>query len=231
MYRERHCHECATNGQSMMSHFVDDQAGDIFGAFLLPQDWKDRIATLATAECRGANLSTLLERCKKLFRAHAEGEAYTEERFNRKLADLDAQIRAAQPVSQPGIEDAAALLSDLPALWNEATSEERQRLIAPLVERAYLDVELRCIAAIVPTPAFRTLLQNALDEITQPTCVLVEATADVDWAPWWTWWRRGRVELPVQRKANLRSYRHIRRLVLVRWAGAGPSSPGRADRS
>ncbi len=40
--------------------------------------------------------------------------------------------------------------------------------------------------------AFRSLLKNALDNIAQPTCVLIEATEEVDWAQWWTWWRRGR---------------------------------------
>ena len=44
-----------------------------------------------------------------------------------------------------------------------------------------------------------------------------------------TWWRRGRVELPVQRRANQRYYRRIRRFVLVRRATAGASVPDRAD--
>jgi hypothetical protein len=158
-----------------MSHFVDGQVGDIFGAFALPEDWKDRIARLASAPCSGTCLKALLERRKRLYRAYSQGEAYSEEAFNRKLADLDAQIRAAQPVSQPGLEDAVALLSDLPGLWQEATSQERQRLMAPLIERAYIDVEPRRIAAIVPTPAFGPLLENALGEIAQPSGILVDA--------------------------------------------------------
>lgn len=50
-------------------------------------------------------------------------------------------------------------------------------------------------------------------------------------AIYFVWWRRGRVELPVQRGARLRSYRRFRRFVLDRWAVAGPASPDRADES
>ncbi len=145
------------------------------------------------------------------------------------MKPLDTKIRAAQPVSQPGLDDAVTLLSDLRAPWDEATSEERQRLMVPLIERIYVDVEPRCIAAITPTPPFRCLLRSAIDQDAQSICILVEATEEVDWAEWWTWWRRGRVELPVQRRAGLRSYRCVRRLVLVRRAVAGPASPDAAD--
>jgi hypothetical protein len=131
-------------------------------------------------------------------------ESITEEEYRRRLVEIDSQIRTAQPVVQAGIEDAAALLSDLPALWPEATSGERQQLIAPLIERSYIDVEYRCIAAIAPTPAFRSLLKNALNHLAQPTCVLVEATDEIDWAQWWTWWRRGRRRLSLPQLSSRR---------------------------
>ena len=66
-----------------------------------------------------------------------------------------------------------------------------------------------CVAGLAPTLAFRSLLQSALGNSTQSTCVLVEATKEIDWALD-SWWRRGRVELPVQRRARLRYYRHVR---------------------
>ena len=222
MYRERHSHECCTNGHSLMAHRVDAQVEEIFTMLHLPQDCRDRIAGLATAECRAPDLPRLLERRKRLLRAFAE-DAYTEEQFNRKLADLDAQIRLAQPVSVPGLEEAVALLSDLPALWPEATSEERQRLIAPLIERAYIDVELRCIAAIAPTPAFRLLLEGALTRTRHAACLVLSPEQA---AEWWRWWRRGRIELPVQRRAGLRSYRRIRQM----FSSGGPS-PARHRRT
>ena len=59
--------------------------------------------------------------------------------------------------------------------------------------------------------------------------VLVEATEEIDWAQWWTWWRRGRIELPVQWRARLRHYRHIRRLISKRRAVTGAIPPLRAD--
>ena len=155
----------------------------------------------------------------------AKAHTATKPSSEKKLAEIDAAIQAATPTETVSLSAAADLLSDLPRLWDAATLEERQRLIAPLIDRVYVDIDLRCIAAIDPTPAFRSLLEGAVQTIAQPTFVLIEATKDVDWAQWWTWWRRGRVELPVQRRAKLRSYRRFRRLVLVRWVVAGPAVP------
>ena len=174
-------------------------------------------------------MAKLLERRRRILRAYAEG-AYSDEQLTEKLGQIDAEIRLAQPAPQASLEEAVELLSDLPSLWKEATAQERQRLIAPLIDRAYIDVELRSIAAIAPTPAFRSLLQGALEHVAQPTCFLVDATKEIDWAQWWRWWRRGRIELPVQRRAGPRRYRHFRRLILVRWAVAGPASPDAADK-
>lgn len=73
---------------------------------------------------------------------------------------------AAQPASQPSVEEAAALFSDLPALWSEATNAERQRPLAPLIDRVYVDVETRRIAAITPhrhSACFWRVLLHARD--------------------------------------------------------------------
>ena len=86
------------------------------------------------------------------------------------------------------------------------------------------------VCAITPTPAWRLLLERAIQD-TSRTDILLVSNEEAERLDIWRWWRRGRVELPVQKRASLRSYRLVRRFSLARWAGAGPSSPSRADKS
>ena len=225
MYRERHSFECTTNGRSVLSHLIDVQLGEIVGSLELPPDWLDRMAQLANEQTNVIDISTLMEQRRRLIRVYTRGQMSDAE-YDAKLTDLDARIRTAQPVSLPGVEAAAALLSDLPTFWQEATPGERRRLVTPFIERAYIDVEARRIAAITPAPGFRSLLDGALRCTREAACLVVSHEQA---AKGWRWWRRGRVELPVQRRAGLRYYRRVRRLVLVRWAVAGSASPDRAD--
>jgi len=211
MYRERHARECSTSGRSIVASAIDEQIGFVFGSLQIQQDWREKIARLAAAsDGKVVDAGKLLAKRKRVVRAYLD-ENIDENEYRRRLSELDAQLQAAQPADLPSVEEASALLADLPALWAEATGEERQRLISSMIERVYVDIEFHCIAAITPTPAFRSLLKAAVDQDAQSTCILVEGTKEVDWAEWWTWWRRGRVELPVQRRARLRSYRCVRR--------------------
>ena len=82
----------------------------------------------------------------------------------------------------------------------------------PFVERFFIDIEEKLIGAITPSPAFRMLLlDGVLKHNAQAPCRLLSPEQRGDWAEWWSWWRRGRIELPVQRRAALRFYRRIRR--------------------
>ena len=113
-------------------------------------------------------------------------------------------------------------------MWERAAPEERRRLVAPLIERVYLDIDSRRIGAITPTPEFKALIDHALEPTADPEVALIppESAEDVSsWRSWrwrsgditaddgvdlnldanadpvnsWRWWRRGRIELPVQR--------------------------------
>ena len=225
MYRERHAHECGTNTRSLMSDGVDDQLGVVFGALDVPMDWRERMAKLATKLEGSVDVSKLQGKRRRVVRAFLD-DNISEEGYDRRLAVIDAQIQIAQPASMPTVEVAVALFNDLPALWTEATNAERQRLLGPLVDKVYVDVELHQVAAITPAPAFRLLLEGALTRTKHAACLVLSPEQA---AKWWRWWRRGRIELPVQRRAGLRYYRCVRRFGLVRWAVAGPASPDRAD--
>ena len=222
MYRERHYYECETNGHALMAYVIDDQVREIFEALVLPEDWRARMAQMAAARGEGEDVRALMEKRRRVARAYADG-AFSEGEYVVRLNDIDARIRVAQPVSQPSVEEAAVLLADLLALWTEATNEERHRVIAPLIERVYIDVESRRIAAITPAPVFRSLLEGALEETGRSACVLLPAEV-ANQPDWWTWWRRGRIELPVQRNDVLSL---LQAYPAVGSCRPGPCWPGR----
>ncbi len=105
---------------------------------------------------------------------------------------------ARTPVTDlPTLEEAAELFQNIPALWMEATPQERRQLLNPLIERVYVDLETKLIGAIVPVAAFRTVLDTAMSG-TNCSDVLLLTEEELEQSQVWSWWRRGRVELPVQ---------------------------------
>ena len=98
----------------------------------------------------------------------------------------------------------------MPELWATANLEERRKLLLTMMDAVYVDAkEERRIVAIGPRPAFRPLLEIAttressgivlvtgkdLENANQPPPDGHEADSNL--CPWW---RRGRVELPVQK--------------------------------
>ena len=92
-----------------------------------------------------------------------------------RLADIDRQLELAGNTATPAIEEAVELFSDIPVLWNEATTDERRRLINTLVEMVYVDLETKQVAALRPTPAFRVLLGNAIDTIPEGPVELISS--------------------------------------------------------
>ena len=63
MYRERHAFDCETNNHACMAGPVDDQIGALFGSLAIPDDWPERIATLAAKRgCKRVDVAGLQER-------------------------------------------------------------------------------------------------------------------------------------------------------------------------
>ncbi len=120
--------------------------------------------------------------------------------------------------SQGAAVHTGKLLEDLPKLWSQATMEEQRCPLITMLDAVYVDArEEKRVVAIKPKPAFLALCKIATmaegsgivlvadapeghgDEccsvkMTRPPDALSEGPG----APC-LWWRRGRVELPVQR--------------------------------
>ena len=227
MYRERHGEPCETNAKSLMAAGVDEQLGAIWKSVRFARDWRERMAEILSAGYDGPSVEELAENRRRIARAYADG-GLSDTEYDVRLQALEERGREALRPSGPAFDEAAELFSDMPALWDRAAPEERRRLVAPLIERVYLDIDSKRIGAITPTPEFKALIDHALEPTADPEVVLIppESAEEVSsWRSWslrsdditsadgvdpnlsvnadqvnsWRWWRRGRVELPVQR--------------------------------
>ncbi|HZA21312.1 MAG TPA: recombinase family protein, partial [Dehalococcoidia bacterium] len=193
MYRERHSHECMTNGRSIMAKKVDEQVKEILTSVELLPEWQTEMTRLAVANKEGPDPKELQEKRRRISRAYAEG-AFSDAEYEAKLAEIDAQLRLTNPMELPTLEEAARLFEDIPQIWEEATPEERRKLLSPLVERVYVDMEFSMIGAIRPVLAFRQLLEGAMSRAESSAAMLLSED-DAERLQVWSWWRRGRVEL------------------------------------
>jgi site-specific DNA recombinase len=200
MYRERHGSRCRTNNRSLMAVRVDAQLGAIWKSLEFAQDWRARMAELASANYDGPSPEELASQRRRLARAYADG-GLSEAEYESRVAEIDHRVQRARKPSGPSFEEAAALFSDMPRLWEQAEMDERRRLIDPLIERVYLDIDSKRIGAIKPTPEFRILIDHALDPPDNPDVFLIPP-GNADGTNIWRWWRRGRIELPVQNTAH-----------------------------
>ena len=89
---------------------------------------------------------------------------------------------------------------DLPGLWAGANLEERRKLLLAMLDAVYVDAkEEKRIVGIKPKPPFRPIFQVATTKEGSGVLLMKEPPDSRPEAPCF-WWRRGRVELPVQRK-------------------------------
>ena len=171
MYRERHGRPCETNRRSLMAHTVDRQIGEIVRSLELATDWRERIAGYAR-ETDGPSVANLQERRQRLVRAYADG-GFSLAEYETRLAALDAEIRYASTSTPVEVDEVAGLLAHLPSMWDDATAEERGRLLAPIIEHVFVDVDSKRISGLVPMPGFRTLLDAGIQRTADCSAVLI----------------------------------------------------------
>ena len=173
MYRERHGRDCETNRRSFMAHTVDEQIGQIIRSLELPTDWRTRIAGYAR-ETNGPSVKSLKERKRRLVRGYVD-DGFSLAEYEMRLVAIESEIRSiSTSTSAPvEVEEVAALLSDLPSMWAEATADERGRLLAPIVEHVLVDVESKRLSSLVPMSGFRTLLDIGIQKTADCSAVIL----------------------------------------------------------
>jgi site-specific DNA recombinase len=138
----------------------------------LPEDWRTRILkqSLTTQsdaeniERQRASLEKQLERLKELYQL---GDIERDQYMNTRN-EIKVKLAALQPVQDPDVEEAAALLENMSELLKSATPEELDAIFHSLLKTVYLDGGPQGpVMAIEPQP-FLKLLMDVSDVPTVP---------------------------------------------------------------
>jgi|SRR5215212_1850688 len=145
------------------------EAHMLAGLLLLTHD-AELLALAAHAACQHAQAakSVLPDRAALEAKLARLGEAYADGTISQAVyAERRDQVRAqlateAKPVpTQPAIPEVLAVLSDVPALIQEATTAERRAILCEVIDAAYLTPHQ--VMAVRPAAAYAELLK-AVDE-------------------------------------------------------------------
>ena len=196
---------CVDRSRSLPCRVPDDQMGRIVGAIVLPDAWMDRVlARIHLAdevERIQQEREQVSQRLRRLGKAYVDG-LYSDDDYRREKRALEERLGSLVVPGVNAAREAGKLLENLPALWEEANLAERRKLLMAMLDAVYVDtVEEKAIVAIRPKPAFRPLFEIATTREGSDVVLINEAPPEPESpeASPCSWWRRGRVELPVQK--------------------------------
>ena len=126
------------------------------------------------------------------------------EDYKRQKRQLEDRLQSLVVPSVDAAQQAGKLLESLPQLWEEAELGERRRILMTMLEAVYVNtVEEKSIVTIRPKPAFLPLFQIPMTRKGSEVVLVNEIppgeATDREGNTPCLWWRRGRVELPVQK--------------------------------
>ena len=197
---------CVGKSRSMACMVPDEQMGRIVEAIILPDAWMDR--ALSKIHLAGAVEKLQQERIqaeqrlKRLGKAYVDG-LYSDDDYRREKRASEEKLAS---LVEPGVDattQAGKLLENLPALWDEANLSERRNILLSMLDAVYVDtVEEKSIVAIRAKPAFQPLFEIVTTKRGSDVVLINEpplTSDEPEAADLCFWWRRGRVELPVQK--------------------------------
>ena len=156
------------------------------------------------------------DRLRRLGKAFVDG-LVDDVGYERQKRALEERLSGLVLPAVDAAAEAGRLLEDLPRLWGQASESERRKLLLTMLDAVYVDArEERRVVAVKAKPAFKPLLEIATTRHGSGVVLITQAPPpDDDGAEerLCSWWRRGRVELPVQWTPQRTSYKRIPRFV------------------
>jgi len=147
------------------------------------------------------------EKLRRMAKAYVDN-LFPDAEYHRQKRLLEMELESLAVPEANAAEEAGRLIQDLPQLLAGATLEERRRLLLTMLDAVYVDAkEEKRIVAIKPKPPFRPVFQVATTREGSGIIMLNEPPEGSPEAQSCFWWRRGRVELPVQRNLRKTCYR------------------------
>ena len=211
--------ECSSHGGTVQCQIPDEQIGQIIEAIELESDWLDRVLLRISAHDEITRVreerDRVSDRLRRLGTAYVDG-LFPEPEYRRQKRDLESQLESLVIPEVDSAEEAGRLVQNLPDLWAAANLVERHDLVVSMLDAVYFDLsDSKSIIAIKPKPPFRPVFEVATAREGSGVTLLqneklpaVGPGVDADLC---SGWRRGRVELPVQKGFRSDIYRLSRR--------------------
>ena len=195
---------CEAGGGSIPCHLADDQVGRLVEAIELKPDWLEEVLANISlkdeVERIGQQRCETQEKLRRLARAYVDG-LFPDGEYQRQRRILEMEMESLVVPEANAAEEAGKLIKELPQLWSGATMDERRRLLVTMLDAVYVDAKgSRSIVAIKPKPPFRPVFQVAATREGSGIDITKEPPDHSNPEAPCLWWRRGRVELPVQRR-------------------------------
>ena len=195
----------------MLCHVPDEQIGRVVEAIELRPKWLEEVLAIISVQDEVQRVKKerkdVQEKLRRMAKAYVDG-LFPDEEYHRQKRLLEMEMESLVVPQASAAEEAGKLIQDLPKLWAGANLTERRRLLLTMLDAVYVDAkEDKCIVAVKPKPPFRPVFQVATTREGSGIILLNEPPEDAPEAQSCFWWRRGRVELPVQRSLSKIYYR------------------------
>jgi len=197
---------CAAHGGSIPCDMADEQVGRLVEAIELGPDWEEevlaRISLQDEVEKVARERVKVREKLRRLARTYKDGFCSDDE-YDREKRYLEMELEALVVPEADAAREAGELIMRLPDLWEKADLGERRKLLLTMLDAVYVDAKAeKAIVAIQPKAPFRPIFHVATTKEGSGVLLIKEPPEITPEADPCSWWRRGRVELPVQERPH-----------------------------
>ncbi len=220
---------CQAAGASIPCHIPDEQITGLIEAIELGPRWLEEALAIISLKDEVERVkkerSQIQEKLRRMARAYVDN-LFPDEEYHRQKRLLEMELESLVIPQAGAAEEAGKLIMDLPRLWAGANLPERRRLLLTMLDAVYVDAkEEKSIVAIKPKPAFYPIFEVVTTKQDAKVTLIKEPPDSSDPEARCLWWRRGRVELPVQKKIVQNVLQAYPAFDLVRPARTGTVRP------
>ncbi len=206
---------CPASGGSIRCDVADEQIGSLVEAIELGPKWEEEVLSIISVKDEAESIAERRrkahERLRRLGRAYVDG-VYDDEEYRRQKRKLEMELESLIAPEADATSEAGRLIEQLPDLWSGANEGERRKLLLSMLGAIYVDArDEKRIVAIKPKAPFKPVFQVATTRDGSGVALVHDPEAEPQTADQpppggqeadgisCSWWRRGRVELPVQK--------------------------------
>jgi site-specific DNA recombinase len=153
--------QCNARKHLTRGDVIDQQVGELIKRLQLPEE-RERLEELAEHKEEKQDIEgerrKLRGKLRRLREVYVDGDLSRGE-YDRRRAELQAEIDALREPEAPQVEEAGATLESLSDAWEGATVQLRAAVLKTIFESVVVDVTARRVVCVMPYPQFAPLFR------------------------------------------------------------------------